>query len=738
MKNLPFAMQKIIFALAAFFLTAHFACKKPVFSNRPVKYVAYLGFNYTDVAKDSANNYSDSLRIVALQTFLDRVNNHSEPKPYPVEYRLKTFQCDYVDSVIPKIYEQIMADTGITLVVDNTWGKYIRFAAPIIRRGMPVIALSADQNKLDFGDNAVFLSPSDPNPGFLVQFIDTVLSTKHIGFVTECDYLLHNRFTESMNKIGMRYDSVCLWQRSYIRNREVPGDSVAVMKRALRKLFNQPGTEVILLNTHAGYGDSIMRFLEQERLPVKTFVGIQTSLTDKELEKITRERGHTFIRLVNDENLMPLEVYQEKKVIKAKYPNPFIKKDNENTSDAEKELQRERERQADLTLHRCYDAVNILETALRAGASNRAQTAAYFRNKLKNRKVALLKDLYVFDSLMILKPEPNFEEIKDGNTQSPLIQINSAGEPIPSLRVGIDIVGVSDVDVRRNTFDCNLLYWVIVDRKHIEKEGYIDFPNISSEEGNRYDIARDTNSDYVVSSHRISGKFLGNFNSFAFPFDRHELLIPIAALAPNDKIKISFDYSRLQVKDKINDFQLHDWDTEEYYVTLDNQITNALGSPNKVTFDPTDKAKFMEKYKTLNIHLRVSRRPWGAIILIVLPFLMFSALPIFMLFFHKASFEEVGELIITSFLATVAYSINLVQISPTTDSMNLAYIFLMLTLAINFFCFIYVTYIDRQKLNGSRVNEGEKRRGFRFGGKIWVPYLLVILVLMLFFLIFRQ
>ncbi len=351
--------------------------------------------------------------------------------------------------------------------------------------------------------------------------------------------------------------------------------------------------------------------------------------------------------------------------------------------------------------------------------------------------MSIFNELYEFDSLLILKSEPNFEKISRGNTRSNPIQINSEGEPIPDLRVGIDIVGISDVDVRKNTFDCNLLYWVIVDSNHLDKERYIDFPNISSEEGNRYDITQKPDSDYVVSIHRISGKFLGNFNSFDFPFDRHELIIPVSALAPSDKIKFSFDYSRLQVKNKINDFQLNDWDTEEYYVTLDNQITNAIGSPNKVTFDPNDKARFLEKYKTLNIHLKVSRQPWGAIILIVLPFLMFSALPIFMLFFHKASYEEVGELIITSFLATVAYSINLVQISPATDSMNLAYIFLMLTLGINFFCFIYVTYIDRQKANtGVKNNNKEKRRIFRFGSKIWITYLLIILLVMLFYLIF--
>jgi hypothetical protein len=170
-------------------------------------------------------------------------------------------------------------------------------------------------------------------------------------------------------------------------------------------------------------------------------------------------------------------------------------------------------------------------------------------------------------------------------------------------------------------------------------------------------------------------------------------------------------------------------------------LSNALGSLDKVTFDPNDKAKYLENYKSLNVHLGVSRQPWGAIILIIMPFLMFSALPIFMLFFHKASFEEVGELIITSFLATVAYSINLVQISPATDSMNLAYIFLMLTLGINFFCFIYVTIIDRQKrpklVPGELLQEEEAPQKRRFSMlKVWMPVLLLLVFLMLLYMVF--
>ena len=444
-------------------------------------------------------------------------------------------------------------------------------------------------------------------------------------------------------------------------------------------------------------------------------------MKEQELEAITREKGHTFIKYARNEEALSEEVYRDKKHLYEIFPRSL---ENGTT---------QQERAIDNNLSLCYDAMNIFETALRENCTNRASMVKYFQS-LANRKITFDNNLYEFDNLVIQRKDPNFDQIHGGKTRSCPTQINTYGEPIANLRVGLDIIDINDIDVRKNTFDCNLLYWVIADSQYISKEGYIDFSNISSEEANRYMIAEEQDSNYVVRIYRISGKFLGNFKSFKFPFDHHECKIPIAALSSSNKIRISFDHSRLQINDKIKDFEFNDWDTKEYYVTLDNQLTNALGSPDKVTYDPNDKARYLENYKSLNVHLGVNRQPWGAIILIILPFIMFSALPLFMLFYQKSSFEEVGELIITSFLATVAYSINLVQISPATDSMNLAYIFLMMTLGINFFCFIYVTIVDRRRSASISEDGSPKRRTSLL--KVWMPVILLMVFLWLLYMLF--
>ena len=716
-------MQKIAaFLLLCLATSLFFSCKNsnPAaavgLSGRPLRYVAYVGFSYQDTAKARSNSYTDSVHLVTLQAYLKELN----AKDYGAEYQLKPYQCNFKEDTIQSLYAAIAADTNVVLVIDNTWGRHIRHAAETIKGRLPVIATNADQNQLDFGHNALFLDPNDPQPFYLIKFIKEVLKVGRIGFISETDYLLHGRFSSLIQEHNLPCDTlVQLLQSRYINNNEVPKEYAAALERDLLREFSKPEPSVILLNTHAGYGNLVMRFLQKTKgLPRKTIIGLPgvTDIGDKALEQITHEQGHTIIRFDNSSEALPLEVYKFKKELSKKFPAKLFNQSN-----------------TDNTLRRCYAAMNIFEAALISGITGRSGLVGYFQN-LRDRKIAIFNELYEFDSTCILKKEPTFSETEGGKTRSCPTQINTSGMPIPNLRVGIDVIDINEIDVKKNTFDCNLLYWVIADSQYINKEGYIDFDNISSEEANRYRIAEEHDGRYIVRIYRISGKFLGQFETFDFPFDHHEVKIPITALSSSDKIKISFDYSRLQIKDKKKDFYFNDWRTDEYFVTLDNQLTNALGSLDKITFDTLDRAKYLEKYKSLNVRLNVSRRPWGSIILIIVPFLMFSALPIFVLIFHRSNFEEVGELIITSFLATVAYSINLVQLSPTTDSMNRAYLFLLLTLGINFFCFLYVTYNDQgraaRSASGALLKRKIKLR------KVWVPLLLIVVFLMLMYFIF--
>jgi ABC-type branched-subunit amino acid transport system substrate-binding protein len=707
----------------------------------PKKYVAYIGFNHTDSAKAANNHFDDTLHLLALREYL-RALNQQQGKP-GFEYALKSFQCDFQEDTIKTLYQSILQDTNIHLVIDNTWGVYLRKADTLIRGKLPVISMTADQNSLDFGNNAIFLEPNDRQPFYLVNFIKKVLGNKNVGFITEDDYLLHGKFEEAFKNYGLDAHPIFTLKQGGLEDNQVtPSDSIRLLPEIIESLAAAE-EEVILLNLHTAYGNLLMKALQQApkgKIKPKTFIGISyyTDLAESELQALTQEKKHRFLQYETNQDILPEAVYLLGEELKKRNPEAFF-----NSSGLKSNLLR------------CYDAINIFRAVLKAieATDNEPHerskpdnmTQAGFRScrekivqgfqKLPGRKIVFGNELYDFDSSLILKKEPSFSVIEAGKTQTYMEQINTNGEGIPNLHVGVDILDINEINVRKNTFNGNLLYWVIANKEYIDKEGFINFSSVVSPGESRTLIAEEKDkTGSVTRLYRISGEFAGNFESFDFPFDQHDIKIPIESLSSSDDIKISFDYSRLDQKaKKLKAFEMNDWITDSYYVTLDNSVSNTIATRNRFTSNTKDSAMHLEKYKTLHVHLNARRQPWGAIILIIFPFVMFSALPLFMIFFHTATFQEVLELIITSFLATVAYSINLVQISPATDSMNLAYIFLILTLGINFLCFIvYLFSKGKQKTpERSVVAEPGSRQTAGKTNKMKIGYIAAALAVVL-------
>jgi len=707
-------MKKILYAclLAALVGGLFIFAKKP---NRPVRYVAYVGFNYTSDSVAQARKYFDQQHIAALEYYLQKLNEGE--RDYGVEFRLEPFECQFQESLIPDIYRKIAADRRFVLVVDNTWGKHIKEARAIIQQeSLPVIALSADQNGLDFGRNTLFLDPNDTKPQYLVNYIKQVLGVKTVGFLTEEDYLLHEKFVAQMKENGLAFNLLAsrLSQNDQRNNTELKPEKAAVFERNLWQMLADPADSVILMNTHLGYGNELLKFLRKTKgIPPKYLLGLPgtTNLSARELEEISK-KGHTIISFETGTEAFPLRLERDTQALRRIHPRVFFSHERSSNN-----------------LRRCFDAMNIFQKALEEGNTTREKLSGYFQRLKQHRKLHVNNELYKFDTTNILLRDPTFNEVHGGTTRTCAKQINAEGKVIPCLQVGLDILDVNDVDIKGNSFRCNLLYWVIADAEDIEKESYVGFENLNSYEARREKVGEERRGKFVVRIYRISGKFSCDFETFDFPFDRHEIKIPVSVMGASDELKVSFDINRVQNLNRQNVFEIPDWRNDGYSVTLDDQVTNRLASMEKITIDTNDRTEFLERYKSLNVRFSISRQPWGAFILIILPLLMFTVLPLFMLFFQKISFDDIGELIITSFLAAVAYSINLVQLSPTTDSMNRAYWFLLLTLVINFLCFLYVTYADNQTRRA-------KPRSLSVG-KVSVPYLLLILFIMLCYFIFR-
>lgn len=82
-------------------------------------------------------------------------------------------------------------------------------------------------------------------------------------------------------------------QSRYVNNSEVPKDYAMALERSLMHEFSKPEPSVILLNTHSGYGDLVMRFLQKTKgLPHKPVIGLPgvTDIGDQDIEQIARER----------------------------------------------------------------------------------------------------------------------------------------------------------------------------------------------------------------------------------------------------------------------------------------------------------------------------------------------------------------------------------------------------------------------------------------------------------------
>ena len=396
---------------------------------RPTLTIAYVGFHFHDLEKSKSRDFADQVFVAALERHLERIN--ANPK-YGAKYQIKVFDCNFKEDSIESIYNAIAADPKIALVLDNTWGKHLKNARkPILQNNLPVIALSADRNTPGFGAT-LFLEPNDAQPLYLIKFIKDVLKQHSVGFITEPDYLLNERFK------ALRCEPECslaftplaqMEQKVYEKDAQMKGDAVArEIAGQLDRNLESCRDSVILLNAHSGLGNQVFRYFQRNSVSPKTIIGLPgvTNLPDSVLDLITR-RGHTIITLENNNDIFPRELYENELDLRNSPDTVFMKKNYRNQ------------------LRRCFDAMNIVETALQKGNYHRASLADYFLG-LKGQKLSFANQLYEFDTALILRREPSFSQRTRGKNRNYPVQINVDGRPIPNLQVGLDII---DIEIGR-------------------------------------------------------------------------------------------------------------------------------------------------------------------------------------------------------------------------------------------------------------------------------------------------
>ena len=63
-----------------------------------------------------------------------------------------------------------------------------------------MIAINADRNGKDFGQNTIFTGNNDKLPGELTSFLQQILNENEILFISEEDYLLHQTYIDEFGK----------------------------------------------------------------------------------------------------------------------------------------------------------------------------------------------------------------------------------------------------------------------------------------------------------------------------------------------------------------------------------------------------------------------------------------------------------------------------------------------------------------------------------------------------------
>ena len=108
----------------------------------------------------------------------------------------------------------------------------------------------------------------------------------------------------------------------------------------------------------------------------------------------------------------------------------------------------------------------------------------YFR-KLRGGNVVGDRDLYEFDTSLVMLKDVYFTRYQAGNLHSLPIQLNRKREVIPNIFLGFDILDIYGIDANANTFKSDFYYWIKLDTAFRDAEKYILFQNIKQSSSSR-------------------------------------------------------------------------------------------------------------------------------------------------------------------------------------------------------------------------------------------------------------
>lgn len=664
-------------------------------SRSPSEQELYVGFfgrvkdsPYARIHRHALTHYMDLLsedtpgyRFVLRPFYLDQNDALGKDEPSKLKW----------------MYETIIAsDERYVMVIDNTWAKHVQAVGSVVReRKIPMLSLNADKGPTNFGGYGIFMGHSDLAPGDLVTYMNEVIQPATVGFVGEEDYWLTKEFLNLTKGPGddPHGPTLQLDFQNLVATAETTDLEKGQLQEQLKAWFDDaPQPAVLLLNVHNDWGHEIIDYVDENLKNVTILAASYAAREGKSSAFPRGDGGNHLILMTEPEDAVSKQVFHDAAMFRKAEPEDFEKRFN-----------------IPFYVKRCSDAAEIMRQALLQEKQdkgserlsvNRNLFGEYFRNHLTGKSVLGRYDLYSFDDEGRSIPEISFVEYHEGVATSQWSQLNSRREIIPTVFFGIDLLDIGRLDPVNGRFRADFYYWVRVQSvDEIPSISEIDPMSESSSNEGQPEIAGRPVSDYVhfrnlsrenirtliegakegnYRLERISGEFNVDFQLDNYPLDTQELTLELELANPFDDVRVAFDYAEFQrSRRNLDMFDIPGWEVVDYYVTVDNVISQALrgATPGELR-EP-------RKYKTLTVRIVTQRKIQSALISVALPLCTIGIAALSLLFIRDIRFNRVGDVYIGVFLSIITYSIAFSQLTPSTGVITRAdYLFYLTFLAV--------------------------------------------------------
>ncbi len=626
--------------------------------------IALIG-RYEDQDGESPSNaWFDEFTRITLEHYFTELNQSTDR----VELELVSFNIHQDGQKLDSLYQAIQSDSSFLLVLDNTWAQELEQARETIKNAsVPVISLNAYKADVDYGKNILFLTNFAAEFDYLLAYAKSDKPTTPLDIITEDDTRLHNILKEKIKETDTNLGETLVYRG---QKRIQPADSLSLFNK-LDSIYSSPGKDsgnIVLLNSHFIWGNSILRFLNQK---VKNSTFLVWAIPDEAvIEEL--KNGNRIVINQRSPNIVSSEVLIPYRELKKQYPKEF----------------------------EWPGAPGIMTSLLRV------------KNLLDFYLVRFIKDPYgrktVFRMFQLLHNKPvlhkgNIHEVQENNAfisppvfsilqgqdweVSP-VQLSAKTQPIPSIALGVDLKDVYDINFETTSFKADFEFWIVGDSSILKNvDELYRFHNLRNPKESVELISAAQRNGRFYQIYAVSGEFNNAFEGSNYPFDEQQLQIKIGVNSKREEVKSVVD--PLTFSDHPDQISINGWRTKDYYVTIENSVRQ----------DPTSlDSKYVDS-NSLGLTYKVQRRYWSSILLIILPLLFIGLITTAILYVHSLSFSDMGEVIVGLFLSITAFSYALAELTPKLDTLTIADKLFLLTFLHVFTVFLFVIAVNSTRFS---------------------------------------